>query len=224
MGRPKRAARGGLIYHVLNRANARMGIFKKDADYEAFERIVADAVERTEMRILAYCLMPNHWHFVLWPRSDGDLSAFTAWMTLTHTQRWHAHRHSAGSGHVYQGRFKSFPVQQDEHLQTVCRYVERNALRAGLVGRAEQWRFGSLWRWRYGSAEEKRLLSVWPIPRLAGWVDHVNAPLTEAELAAIRQSIRRGRPYGDPRWIKTTVRRLGLETTLRPRGRPKKGS
>jgi putative transposase len=102
--------------------------------------------------------------------------------------------------------------------------VERNGLRAGLVGRAEEWRFGSLWRWRYGSAEQKRLLSVWPIPRLTGWVDHVNAPLTEGELAAVRQSIRRGRPYGNPRRIKTTTRRLGVETTLRPRGRPTKGS
>ncbi|GMQ80089.1 MAG: hypothetical protein BMS9Abin04_030 [Planctomycetia bacterium] len=72
---------------------------------------------------------------VVWPRKDKDLSRFTGWLTLTHTQRWHAHRHSAGTGHVYQGRFKSFPVQSDEHFLTVCRYVERNALRANLFPR-----------------------------------------------------------------------------------------
>ncbi len=114
MGRPKRTADGGLIYHVLNRANARMRIFEKPEDYSAFERVLEEAVwERTKTRLLAYCLMPWHWHMVLWPRSDGELSRFTGWLTLTHTQRWHAHRHSTGSGHVYQGRFKSFPVQDD---------------------------------------------------------------------------------------------------------------
>ena len=222
MGRPKRTAEGGRIYHVWNRANARMTIFGKRGDYEAFERVVGEAKERTEMRIVAYCLMPNHWHFVLWPLNAGDLSEFTGWMTLTHTQRWHSHRHSTGSGHVYQGRFKSFPVQDDDHFYTVCRYVERNALRANLVERAEDWRWGSLYRWKYGTAKEKSLLSPWPLPRLPNWVDHVNKPLTEAELDAVRRCVRRGRPFGDPAWIETTARQLGLETTLRPRGRPKK--
>ena len=133
MGRAHRAAQGGYVYHVLNRANARMRIFDDDADYLAFEKVLAEAVERTETRLLAYCLMPNHWHLVVWPRKDGELSRFVGWLTLTHTQRWHAHRHSSGSGHVYQGRFKSFPVQEDEHFYGVARYVERNALRAKLV-------------------------------------------------------------------------------------------
>jgi hypothetical protein len=88
------------------------------------------------MRLLAYCLMPNHFHLLVWPRADGDLSQFLRWLTVTHTQRWHAHHRTAGTGHLYQGRFKSFPVQSDEHFLTVCRYVERNALRANLVGRA----------------------------------------------------------------------------------------
>ena len=103
MGRALRTVAGGLVYHVLNRANARMRIFDKPKDYEAFERIVVEAVGRVKMRLLAYCVLPNHWHMVLWPREDGDLSAFVGWLTLTHTQRWHAHRHSVGSGHVYQG-------------------------------------------------------------------------------------------------------------------------
>ena len=125
-----------------------MRIFDDEADYEAFERVLSEAVERTQTRLLAYCLMPNHWHLMVWPRKDGELSRFMGWLTLTHTQRWHAHRHSIGSGHVYQGRFKSFPVQEDEHFYTVARYVERNALRANLVRRAELWRWGSLFRWQ----------------------------------------------------------------------------
>jgi putative transposase len=222
MGRAKRASQGGVVYHVLNRANARLPIFEKDEDYEAFERILEDAVERYDMRLLAYQLMPNHWHQVLWPKKDGDLSRYVGWLTLTHTQRWHAHRHSAGSGHVYQGRFKSFPVQDDEHFLTVCRYVERNALRANLVMRAESWRWGSLRRYAAGTSAQKSLLSAWPVRRSPGWVERVNVPQTEAELSAIRRSIQRGSPFGDDVWTKKTIRRMGLETTIRPRGRPRK--
>ena len=222
MGRPKRSAEGGRIYHVWNRANAKTRIFERDGDYEAFERVAGEAKERTDMRIVAYCLMPNHWHFVLWAKGGGDLSEFTGWMTLTHTQRWHAHCHSVGSGHVYQGRFKSFPILDDDHFYTVCRYVERNALRANLVQRAEDCRWGSLYRWKYGSAKEKALLSPWPLARLPNWVEHVNKPLTEGELDALRRCVRRGCPYGDDAWTETTARQLNLESTLRPRGRPKK--
>jgi len=224
MGRPRRAADGGYVYHVLNRANARMTIFEKEPDYLAFEEILHEAVERTGMRMLSYCLMPNHWHLVVWPKKDGQLSTFTGWLTLTHTQRWHAHRHSAGSGHVYQGRFKSFPVQTDEHFLALCRYVERNALRAKLVRRAEQWRWSSLYRWTFGTAQEKTLLAAWPLPRRPGWIEHVNTPQHESEVEAIRRSIQRGNPYGDESWSDRAVRKLGLETTLRPRGRPRKSN
>jgi putative transposase len=121
MGRALRADAGGLVYHVLNRANARLPLFEKDGDYEAFERVLAEAQQSYGTRILAYCVMPTHWHLVLWPQRDKELSRFVGWLTLTHTQRWHAHRHSAGSGHLYQGRFKSFPVEADDHLLTVLR-------------------------------------------------------------------------------------------------------
>lgn len=160
---------------------------------------------------------------MVWPREDGELSRFTGWLTLTHTQRWHAHRQSTGSGHVYQGRFKSFPVQEDDHFYTLCRYVERNALRANLVTRAEDWRWGSLYRWKQGTSQEKSLLAAWPQPRRGAWVEYVNAPQSEAELAAIRRSVQRGCPYGEESWRDRIVRRLRLESTLRPQGRPRKG-
>jgi putative transposase len=220
MGRPHRAAEAGYVYHVLNRANARMSIFEDEPDYEAFEKVLRQAVEGTETRLLAYCLMPNHWHLMVWPRSE--LSRFVGWLTLTHTLRWHAHRRSTGSGHLYQGRFKSFPVQEDEHFYTVARYVERNAVRANLVLRAEQWRWSSLVRWLRGSTDDKSWLASWPLPRKSGWLDHVNRPLTESELAAVRRSVKRGSPFGDSSWSDRAVRRLGLESTIRAQGRPKK--
>jgi putative transposase len=226
MGRPHRAAAGGYVYHVLNRANARMRIFEDDDDYRAFERVLAEAVERTETRLLAYCVMPNHWHLVVWPREQGELSRFVGWLTLTHTQRWHAAHGTTGAGHLYQGRFKSFPIQEDEHFYAVARYVERNPLRAGMVRRAEQWRWSSLYRWRQGTPVERAILSPWPTPRQPGWTERVNAPQSAAELKALQRSMDRGAPLGDAGWVQKTAEALDLESTLRPRGRPRleKGS
>jgi putative transposase len=224
MGRPLRASDADYVYHALNRANGRLPLFEKDGDYEAFEQVLAEACDRVKVRLLAYCVMPNHWHVVVWPRADGDLSRFVGWLSLTHTQRWHAHRHSAGSGHVYQGRFKSFPIQQDEHLLTVCRYVERNALRAGLARRAEAWRWSSLWRRENGTAEERSLLAPWPVPMPRRWGAIVNAAQTPAEEEAVRSAIQRGRPVGSETWANRAAQRLGLEATMRPRGRPKKSA
>ena len=224
MPRAARIAAGGVVYHVLNRANAGAAIFQDGADYEQFERILGEAHERVPMRTVGYLVMPNHWHLVLWPREDGDLSQFMRWLTLTHTQWWHAAHGTAGAGHLYQGRFKSFPVQSDAHLLTVCRYVERNALRARLVDRAERWRWGSLWRRRYGGADAQALLADGPLPLPTGWVKLVNDPQTPQEEEALRGCVARGRPFGGHRWVKRTAGRLGLLSTLRPRGRPKKDS
>jgi putative transposase len=165
--------------------------------------------------------MPNHWHLLLWSRDDGELSEVMRWITVTHTQRWHAHRQSSGSGPVYQGRFKSFPVQSDEHFLTVARYVERNALRAKLVKRAEQWQWSSLWRWAQGNPELLGLLCVWPVERQRQWVAWVNQSERASELEDLRCSAQRGRPFGSEGWVARIAKRLGLETTLRPRGRPK---
>ena len=222
MPRPKRVAPGGLIYHVLNRANARMTIFETKEDYAAFEQVLSEAVERFEMRLLSYCVMPNHWHLVVQPREAGQLSKFTGWLTLTHTQRWHASRQSIGTGHVYQGRFKSFPVQDDANFYAVCRYVERNPLSGKLVRKAENWQWSSLHRWKFGTAEQKQLLSQWPIRRKQGWLAYVNKSITAREQQAVQQSIQRGCPFGEADWTKKIVKKLNLESTITPRGRPRK--
>lgn len=222
MPRPPRSTQAGLVYHVLNRANARLPIFAKAADYDAFVCVLAEALDEVPTRLLGYCLMPNHFHLVLWPRTDDELSRFVGWLTLTHTQRWHAHYHSAGTGHLYQGRFKSFPVAADEYLLTLLRYVERNAVRAGLVERAGAWRWSSLWRRAHGDTEPRPLLSDWPLPQPAGWAAWVDEPQTAREVEAVRACVSRGRPYGAEAWVKATADRLGLAQTLRPRGRPPK--
>jgi putative transposase len=165
MPRTARYAPGGYVYHAINRGVARQTLFDKEGDYDAFERVLAEAHDRVPIRLLAYCLMPNHWHFVLWPSRTGQLTEFLRWLTHTHTQRWHAHRHTAGSGHLYQGRFKAFPIQEDHHLLTVLRYAERNALRAGLCRQAESWRWSSLaHRLSEGDDPLRQRLSKWPIP------------------------------------------------------------
>ncbi|MCY2954266.1 MAG: transposase [Planctomycetota bacterium] len=222
MARHARVAPGGLVYHVLNRSVARLPLFEKEGDYLAFEKVLEEAGKRHPMRILAYCVMPNHWHLVLWPRKDGELTAFVRWLTHTHTMRWHAHHETAGTGHLYQGRFKSVPVQTDEHLLVVCRYVERNALRAKLVERAERWRWGSLWRRTKGDEEARGLLHKWPVEEPGDWVQWVSGAQRAAEVEEVREAVVRGRPYGSERWRGMTVERLGLEWTVRPRGRPRK--
>ncbi len=209
------------MFHVLNRGVGRQKLFDKPADYSAFEDVLAETLAKQPMRICSYCLMPNHWHLVLWPENDGDLAAFMQRLTVTHVTRWQKHRRRVGEGHVYQGRFKSFPVEEDDYFYQVLRYVERNALRANLVPRAEDWQWSSLWRREFGSAEQRRLLSAWPMSRPRQWLTLVNTPQTDAELAALRRSVVRGCPFGSPDWIERTANLLGLQSTLRGRGRPR---
>lgn len=220
MPRRPRIATGGITYHVLNRAAGRGALFDDDADYLAMERVIERTFAMLPMRIISYCLMPTHWHMVLWPRDDGELSEFMRLLTVTHTQRWHAHHHSAGTGPLYQGRFKSFPIQQDEHLLTVCRYVERNPRRANLVKSARHWRWSSLSK-RMQNEPPAWLLATkqWPVDPPADWWAWVDRAETAAELEATRLSLKRGQPFGDPKWQKRTAEKLGLESTLRRRGR-----
>ena len=224
MARRQRGSDGGLVYHVLNRAVGRSTIFENPGDYEAFESVLCESWEQTQIRIVSYAIMPNHWHIVVWPRKDGELSEWAQWLTGTHVRRWHAFHGTAGTGPIYQGRYKSFPVQEDDHFYAVCRYVERNPLRANLARKAEAWRWSSLWQRR--QPECVPWLADGPLPFPADWAQLVNEPQTEAELQALRESTRRGAPFGNPVWQKRTALNLGLESALRPRGRPaaEKGS
>jgi putative transposase len=201
---------------VLNRGNAREKVFHKKEDYAAFLDLMGKAGERLPMRVLAWCLIPNHFHLVLWPHGDGDLSRWMQWLLTSHVRRYHRHYHS--SGHVWEGRFKAFPIEEDEHLWTVLRYVERNALRANLVRRAEAWPWSSAAAMAGG--KPTALLAAAPVPRSVDWLDCVNQPQSEAELAALRKCIERGTPYGSESWQHATAERLGLEASIHPRGRP----
>jgi putative transposase len=215
MPRTARSSVGGYCYHVLNRGNGRATVFHKPRDYQAFVALIAEAVLRQPIRLLAYCVMPNHFHLVLWPVDDGDLSRWMHWSPTTHARRYLAHY--LGTGHVWQGRFKAFPIEEDEHLRVVLRYIERNPLRASLVERAEQWPWSSLC-----PSGEKPVMDPGPAPRAAGWIEAVNAAMTEAECASIRTSIRRNRPLGSEAWVRRTAEKLGLEASLRAPGRPPK--
>jgi putative transposase len=196
-----------------------MRLFDHDGDYAAFERVLAEGCRQVPMRLLAYCLMPNHWHLVLWPFRDETVSRFVAWVTTTHTKRWHGYRNSVGTGHVYQGRFKSFLVQDDAHYLAVCRYVERNAVRAKLVARAEEWRWSSLGR--RSASQHIVPVSEGPVSRPPDWVQWVNDREADDQVTAIRRSIVKGRPYGTEKWVTQMVVQWRLEKTVRGAGRPK---
>lgn len=201
---------------VINRGNDRREVFLKDGDYRAFLKAMGHACIEIPMPVLAYCLMPNHFHMVLLPKEDGDLSRWMHWVQNTHVRRYHQHYHR--SGHIWQGRFKAFPIESDEHLLTVLRYVERNPVRAQLVKRAEQWLWSSARYWTEpGKIAEDRpsYLEVGPVKRPRDWLSWVNQAVTVGELEALRRSVVRGAPYGSPNWVERTAGELGLESTLR---------
>ncbi|MBI2479078.1 MAG: transposase [Planctomycetia bacterium] len=209
------------MFHVLNRAVGRATICEKASDYAAFEHVLQAArIWVPTMRWLDFCVRPNHWHLVVWPRQDGDRSEYLRWLTVTHTRRWHVVHDTTGTGPLYQGRFKSFPFQEDDHFFTVCCYVQRTALRANLVPRAEQWRWSSLWHGMQSSTAVT--LDPWPVPPRSEWINSVNQPETAAELDALRRSVVCGRPFGDTVWQQHTAQQLGLESSLRQPGRPRK--
>lgn len=241
MGRPRRIDLANHCYHVLNRAVGRQRIFQTDQDFHAFESVLAQALQRSggDVQLLAYCVMGNHWHLVLRTTADGALSPFMKWLTLTHTQRYQvAHQH-VGHGPVYQGRFKSFLIESGEHLLRVCRYVERNAARASLVQRAEDWPWSSLYRWRNPQPptpeEPAIVLSHWPTRGVGSavaadgsgrpqqWLRLVNTPQNQGELDALRHATKKSRPYGSDRWVDRLVTRFDLTTAIRERGRPPEG-
>ena len=224
MGRPQRTDIGGYVYHVLNRANARMTIFNTDKEYQDFEQILFDAVEKFKMRLIAYILMPNHFHLVLYPKYEGEIKKFMHWLTLTHTQRWHVATNTIGHGHLYQGRYKSFLVEKNRYLWALLAYVERNALRAKLVKSIQDWKWSSYYKRSHGTALQKKLLATDSIAWPDGYEKSLALTEEKEELEAIRNSINRGKPYGSDGWTSKVLKKFSLEITERKRGRPKKGS
>jgi len=210
-------------YHVINRANARIQIFNEDKDYILFEQVLEEAKEKFDMRILSYCIMPNHWHLALYSKKDKDIQIFMRWLSMTHTRRWHSQHKSIGSGHLYQGRYKSFLVQGDEHLLQLFKYIERNPLRAKLIQKAEDWKWSSLWRREQGNDKQKGLLDEWPISTPKDYVDLVNIQEDEKEnkeLESLRYSVNKGKPYGSDDWTNRMINKFNLGSTLRGAGRP----
>jgi REP-associated tyrosine transposase len=217
MPRIHRVAPPGLAHHVINRGNNRACIFRKSRDYQAFLAVMQEAQERVPMRLLAYALMPNHFHLVLWPESSEAISAYMRWLMNAHIRRYQQHYGTCGHGHLYQGRFKNFPIQRDAHLLRVLRYVEANPLRAGLVGRAEEWTWSSL-----TTREGHPQMAECPVSRPVNWLEYVNGPASQAELTALRASASRGAPYGEPEWVTRVAGECGLAFTLRTRGRQRR--
>jgi REP-associated tyrosine transposase len=215
--RPGRAT-GQFVFHVLNRAVQNTTLFETRDDYREFFRLVCAASDRVPMRLLTYALMPNHWHVVLWPLRDNDLSAFMRWLTARHAEAWRVRRGTRGRGAVYQSRFKAIAVQCDDHFLRLCRYVERNPVRARLVVRAEDW------EWSAASPAAPRpgrpALTAWPVPKPSGWQDAINVPERPRSLDEIRHAIKRGRHFGDRSWRLAAIEALGWRSG-RGQGRPR---
>ena len=223
MPRIQRVDVGGEVYHVLNRANARIQIFDEKQDYQTFETILEEAIDKYETPILAYCVMPNHWHILLQTKIDGDLQKFIGWISNTHTRRWHVSKESVGQGHLYQGRYKSFVCEKDNHLFTLLRYVERNPKTANLVKRAEEWQWSSLWRREYGSLKQKKILDKWPFDIPKDYLSIVDQAISNKELERIEKCEEKSIPFGKDPWVDRTVKKYNIEQVLRSTGRPKNG-
>jgi len=224
MARQPRVDLAGYVYHVINRASGRVPIFRTDADYLLFEKVLEEAVEKYDMRVLAYCIMPNHFHLALYPRQDSDVQKFTGWLTKTHTQRWHVAHDTVGYGHLYQGRYKSFIVNTDEYYLILMKYIEQNPLRANLVRRSEDWKWSSLYRRLNGTIKQKKILYPWIIDVSDNYIKEVNTLPAKKELNEVRKSVLKGTPLGSERWRRKLISKMNLAHTTRGVGRPKNGS
>jgi putative transposase len=219
MPRARRVTATGIIQHVMNRGNRRTTIFGQPADYDAFVTLLVEASRKFHVRLLAFCLMPNHWHLVLVADTEGAISLYMRWVTGTHVRRYHRLYGLEGTGHLYQGRYTSVLVQSDRHLLTAIAYVESNPLRAGLVARAEDWPWSSLGA-PYPTTTQ--LVAESPVARPPDWLERVNRSLPHLDI--LRTCIARGRPFGSVTWTARAAARHGLGYTMRSRGRPRTGA
>jgi putative transposase len=204
----------------VNRANDRQRLFFDHSDYKEFVGLLREAQERTQVRICAYVLMPNHWHLVLWPRTDRCISSFMHWLTAVHGMRTRRRSDTVGCGHVYQDRFRAFPVESSSYYWNVVRYVEANPLRARLVTDARAWLWSSLCQ---RLAPEQSIPLEGPMELPPNWWEFVNAILPDPELAALRLSVERGHPYGSPAFVTAHSPRATLRVSIRDLARSGSG-
>ena len=197
-----------------------MKLFHNSQDYTAVQQLLFEVRAAINVRLLSYCIMPNHWHLILWPRNSTEMSHFLQTFTGTHAQRWRTAHSSTGCGAVYQGRYKAFPIQSGDYFLNACRYVERNPVRANLVHRAEEWRWSSCWLHQHEPSD--KAMHPWPIPRPDNWLSLVNKTENSTELHDIRCAVSRGLPLGDSKWVAETAKAMGIESHLRRPGRPPK--
>jgi putative transposase len=200
------------VAHVLSRGNNRAKVFHSPSDYDRFVHLLDKATKRHDVDHYAFCIMPNHFHLVVRVDETEQLSQMMQWWLTTHVKRHHP-RH-ASSGHVWQGRFKSFPIQEDEHLLTVLRYVLLNPCRAGLAQYP--------WEWQWSSLRHGLMIKPWPLEPPGRVSDWLRSPASQEQEDRLRRSITRGAPFGHEDWEAETAARWDLESTLRPRGRPRK--
>lgn len=184
MPRPLRSFDGDAVLHVVNRGNDRRQLFASDRDYATFIGLMAWAQSRADLRLVAYTLMPNHWHLVVWPRRVAELSQFMRDVTGAHAAILRTESGTRGGGHVYQDRYHAFVIDSDPRYYRTLRYVEANPVRAGLVARAQQWRWSSLQERLW----ERRLIAdgPLPLPPPGQWAEVVNAALAPEDMTAIR--------------------------------------
>jgi putative transposase len=219
MPRRRRYGMAGIVFHVMNRGARRGRLFETSADYERFITILREAVTRRPIRLLTFSVMPTHFHFLAQPETDAQLPRFMHWFTTKHAIRWRTATQTLGEGAVYQARYKAIPVQTEEYFLRVARYVERNALRARLVDKAEDWKWCSLWHREI--AKDNFPLAQWPVQRPNDWVALVNQPQTAGEVAAIKRAINRGCAFGNASWQEEIAKTLAIPGYFRSRGRPR---
>jgi putative transposase len=220
MPRIIRGLADNIVYHVINRGNGRQEVFHKDKDYEAFMKLIKEAKERYSVKLFGYSLMPNHFHMAVKPEKGEELSKWMQWLMTSHVRRYH--RHYGSSGHIWQGRYKSFMIQEDRHLQMAMRYIEGNPVRAGLVLSAKEWKWSS--HEETMGKRERTLTDTVPIELPGQWDRYVDEPFTEKELDRLRMSVNRQTPFGDATWQMNICKEFGLESTMKGKGRPKKES
>lgn len=214
MPRIARALADNCCYHIINRGNGRQQVFHKDGDYRAFVDLMQQAREKFAVRIHAWCLMPNHFHLLVQPEQADQLNKCMQWLMTSHVRRYHSHYKT--SGHVWQGRYKSFIVQDDDHLLTVARYIEANPVRAGLSPTAAQWSWSS--HIARSAATDGMSPDSLPISLPNDWSAYVDTPLTDEEIEKLRNSVIRQTPFGKADWRDELCGKMGLESTLRPKG------